>query len=65
MSRETCGRGWQLRYRADATGFVGRYAGQRCGTPFDTLDEAETVLRMCPNGEQMEIEERTDLGEHA
>lgn len=48
---------YQVAYRADADGYVARYAGQRIGRTWDTHAEAEEIRRACPNGAQMEIVE--------
>lgn len=47
-----------IRYRADAGGFVRRFAGQWAtpdGEGFATYDEAEAIRRACPNGDHMEV----------
>ena len=44
-------------YRDDATGFVASYAGQRATVDTHPMprDEAQALIRITPNGAQMEL----------
>lgn len=50
---------WRPRWRADATGFVAQFAGQWAGDDYTDRDELAQIVRMCPNGDQLEIIEVT------
>lgn len=49
--------GVRLRWRADATGYVARYAGQWAGREVYTRQQADDIVRAMPNGDQVEIVE--------
>lgn len=46
---------WRPRWRADATGFVAQFAGQAAGDDYADRAELEQIVRLCPNGDQIEI----------
>lgn len=48
---------YRIRYRADAGGFVAKWAGLWAGDPHPSRQALEDIRRACPNGEHMEIVE--------
>ncbi len=48
---------YRLRWRTDASGYVSAYAGQWAHPGAFTREQAETFIRMTPNGEHVEIVE--------
>lgn len=47
---------FEIRVRADATGYYARYAGETIGT-LDTREEAESVVAAALNGAEWEVVE--------
>lgn len=45
----------RLRWRTDASGYVSAYAGQWAHPGAFTREQAETFIRMTPNGGQLEL----------
>ncbi len=50
---------WRPKWRDDATGFVAQFAGQYAGDDYEDRAELEQIVRMMPNGDQIEIVEVT------
>lgn len=48
---------YRLRWRTEASGYVSAYAGQWAHPGAFTREQAETFVRMTPNGEHVEIVE--------
>lgn len=50
----------RLRWREDASGYLAPYAGQWASPSSMTRDQAEEILRLTPNGTQLEVVEVTE-----